>query len=145
MKIAVINQQKVKRLNLKAITRFIKNVLKNCGVAAGEISFLFCNDRFILKVNKKFFHRPLPTDVIAFPLDKDNLGEVVVSVERAVKVCKKYNNSWQEEFSLYVIHGILHLLGYEDTSPAKKKKMFKKQEEIFKKITMKDKRRGSIS
>jgi len=74
----------------------------------------------------------MPTDVIAFPLGKDNLGEVVVSVERAVKVCKKYNNPWEAEFSLYVIHGILHLLGYEDTSPAKKKAMFKKQDDIFK-------------
>ena len=87
----------------------------------------------------------MPTDVIAFPLDKNNLGEVAISVERAAKVCEKFNNSWHAEFSLYIIHGVLHLLGYEDTSPAKRKKMFKKQGEIFKKITMKDKRRGSIS
>lgn len=116
------------------IRRFVGNILKVSGVNPAEISFMFCDDRFISKLNKKFFHRSMPTDVIAFPLDNYNLGEVVISVERAVKACEEYGNLWQEEFSLYIIHGVLHLLGYEDTSPAKKKKMFKKQDEIFRKV-----------
>lgn len=134
MKIEIINYQKIKRLNRKTITHFIESVLKACDVKVDKILFIFCDDRFIVKLNKKFFHRSVPTDVIAFPLDNVNLGEVVVSVERAVKVCGQYNNSWHAEFSLYIIHGILHLLGYSDISLAKKKIMFKKQDEIFKKV-----------
>lgn len=134
MKIEITNQQTIKRIKRKETARFIKKVLNACKVAPEEISFVFCDDRFITKLNKKVFNRCVPTDVIAFPFDSDNLGEVVVSVERAIKVCAQYGNSWEEEFHLYIIHGILHLLGYEDTAPAKKKKMFRKQGEIFNKI-----------
>ena len=134
MKIEIINQQTLKRLNQKKIKLFVERVFAMCKVKPRAVSFLFCDDRFISGLNKKFFQRFIPTDVIAFPFDQDNLGEVVVSVERAVKVCAQYDNSWEEEFYFYIIHGVLHLLGYEDTTPAKKKKMFALQEKIFRKI-----------
>ena len=87
-------------------------------------------------LNQRFFNKKKATDVIAFPLgdnlDPDYLGEVVVSVETAVAECAKYNLIWEEELILYLIHGILHLLGFSDATKKKREVMGKKQNEILK-------------
>jgi probable rRNA maturation factor len=59
------------------------------------------------------------------------LGEVVVSVEEAVAVAEKLKIDWQVELLLYLIHGILHLIGFEDSTAVQRKKMEKKQREIL--------------
>jgi probable rRNA maturation factor len=83
-------------------------------------------------LNKKFFKRGAATDVIAFPLnEKGCFGEVIISVERAVKAAPRFGNTWQDEFLTYVIHGILHIWGYNDIKPKDRVKMFAKQDELF--------------
>jgi len=161
MKIELINQQRIKRINLKQLRKYLEKVLCLLFVPAGgwsqaeadqpmaeasgrkggnvsfqKASFLFCDNSFIKKLNKRYFKRVCATDVISFPLrddlDPDYLGEVVVSVEEAVKAAKKLKCKWQDELNLYLIHGILHLAGFDDTTQAKRKRMEKKQERILK-------------
>lgn len=143
MKIEIINQQGIKRINLKSLRKKLINAgavreppLQ--GLSGKKISVLLCDNKFIRKLNKRYFKRPSAADVIAFPLgdelNPDYLGEVVVSVEQAIKVSGKLKISWQEELLRYLIHGILHLSGYKDSSPRLRKIMEKKQEEILNKI-----------
>ena len=136
MKIEIINQQKVKRLNNKTLQ---KDILEVCRLlklpSSGTISFLFCDNKCIRSLSRKYFKKSSNTDVISFPL-RDNVddnywGEVVVSVEQAVNVAKSYGNSWQKEFMLYIIHGILHLTGYTDVKAKDRAKMKKKENQIL--------------
>ena len=132
MKIELISSQKLKAVAAKDLDVLVNKISGILKLPEKTISFLLCDDREIKKFNKKFFNRNVVTDVIAFALEDDTyFGEIIISVERALKVCAKYGNNWQDEFATYVIHGILHILGYDDTTAAKKKIMFKKQDEIL--------------
>ena len=139
MKIELINQQKIKRVNLKQLQKYLKKILIFLNISSKELSILLCDNVCIRKLNKKYFKKFSVTDVIAFPLTDDlgpnYLGEVVVSVEEAVNVAKKLKLKWQDELRLYLIHGILHLLGYDDCTKVSKLNMENKQENILKNIS----------
>jgi len=153
MVVEITNQQKVKRINLKQLNKYLKRIFvclsskdaclpARQGFALGgnilskKLSILLCDNAFIKKLNKKYFKKSSVTDVIAFPLadnlQPDYLGEVIVSVEEAVEVAKKIGCRWQDEVKLYLIHGILHLIGYDDRTNLKRALMEKKQEELLK-------------
>jgi len=138
MNIEILNQQKKKRLNINKIKKCINRILKIFGISSKKISFVFCDNEFIKKINKKYFKRNSATDVISFPLNdiyqKDYLGEVIISVEKASLEAKNYNHTFEEELLYYIIHGILHILGYKDYKSKEKEIMIKKQDEIFNKI-----------
>lgn len=134
-KISLINQQTVKKINRKKLYYCLKKVTSFLNISDQKISIIFCDNRFISAINKKFLKHLGPTDVISFPLkdtyDPDYLGEIIVSVEEAVKSAKKLNCPWQDELFLYVVHGILHLLGYKDYTLYQRKLMQKKQESVL--------------
>ena len=134
MKIEISNQQNLKRINLSQLRKYITKVCTFLHKPSAKISLLLCDNALIKDLNKKFFKKSNPTDVIAFPLkdkfNKDYLGEVVVSVEEAVKVSSKNGVSWKEELVLYIVHGILHLSGYCDKTRKEREKMERKQQKI---------------
>jgi len=135
MKIEIVNQQKAKRIEIKELSQKIKKALSFLGISSKKLSIFLCDDVFITKLNKKYFKKSCSTDVIAFPLsdnsEPDYLGEVVVSVEVAVGVSKDFGYSWQKELMLYIIHGILHLIGYNDRTRCQRDCMERKQKEIL--------------
>jgi len=144
--IELTNQQKIKRVNLKQLHKYLKKILvflsAEGGSASGgnisseKLSVLLCDNTLIKKLNKKYFKKSSATDVIAFPLtdglEPDYLGEVVASVEEAAHTAKKLGCKWQDELRLYLIHGILHLVGYDDCTKVKRARMEKMQEELLK-------------
>lgn len=90
------------------------------------------------EVNRQYLNHDYVTDVITFDLSDDivNLsslqGDVFICPQVAVDNAKEYGTTPLKETTLYVIHGILHLLGYDDKSPSKIKVMRKKEEELMK-------------
>jgi len=136
MVIELTNQQKIKRVNLKQLHKYLKKILVFLNIPSENLSILLCDNTLIKKLNKKYFKKPSVTDVIAFPLaddlEPDYLGEVVVSVEEAAHAAKKLGCKWQDELRLYLIHGILHLVGYDDCTKVKRARMEKEQEKILK-------------
>ena len=135
MKIEITNHQRIKRINLKLLKSYIKKIFALLNIPSKRVSFLFCDNTFIKKLNKKYFRKLIPTDVIAFPLsdnlDPGYLGEVVVSVQKAVETSVNFNHNWQTELILYLIHGVLHLVGYDDETKKGSKLMDKKQQVIL--------------
>jgi probable rRNA maturation factor len=108
-----------------------------------ELSILIVDDPQIAKLNKQYLHRNGPTNVIAFPMRTDPfsninpelLGDVVISIETAEKEGKSIGISMEERFTQLLVHGILHLLGYDhETTEQDADKMEKKSEEILKLI-----------
>jgi probable rRNA maturation factor len=137
--IEIINRQK-KRLGNNLLRQGVKKILKSLGISSGSVSLVFCGRGFIRQLNRKAFGCDNPTDVIAFPLaDRydDSIGEVIVCVPEAVAAAPEYGHTWQEELWLYIIHGILHLLGYKDGTKKERARMEKKQNALLTLITLK--------
>lgn len=120
-----------RRIPAAKIRRLARCILRGEGAGAASLSFAFVDDREIRKLNRKFLRHDFATDVLAFRLDGDVLGEVVISTDYAAKEARKRGIPWEEELLRYVAHGTLHLLGYDDHDPRKKRIMWKRQEEYL--------------
>ena len=92
----------------------------------------------LAKLHDQFFQDPTPTDCISFPLDQQHLGEIFVCAKTAVEYATKRNLPPYEELSLYVIHGILHCLGFDDLEPSEKRIMRKKEKRCMALIKTQD-------
>lgn len=139
----ISNRQKIKKINIKNLRKYLNQVFSYLAIKGKKASFVLSDNKFIINLNKEYFSKNQVTDVISFPLkddlDQNYLGEVVVSVEEAVAVAENLRLSWEKELLLYLIHGILHLLGFKDKTASQRKKMEKKQQEIiskFKKVKL---------
>ena len=118
MKVEIANLQKHYKIKDNKIKQVVEEVLGKKSSSA-KLSIAFVDNNEIKKLNKKYFDSDDVTDVIAFPLDnhKNALnGEIVVSVETAVDTADKENVDAEGEIILYVVHGLLHLLGYSDVN-----------------------------
>ena len=117
------------------------HVLKDQRIKHGTISFIFASDDILLKLKLEFFKKDYFTDVITFSLngyDKSFIeGEIYISLPRALENSKVYNQSYEEEVSRLIIHGCLHLVGYNDKSEEEKKVMKKMEEKYLDKIDFK--------
>ena len=105
-------------------------------LAAGKttISVAVVDDAAISKLNEEFLRPPGPTDVLSFLLERGDEfldGEVVVSAETALRMAPRYGWSAGEELLLYVIHGTLHLAGYDDATPQQRAMMRSRESEIW--------------
>ncbi|MGA2222246.1 MAG: rRNA maturation RNase YbeY [Verrucomicrobiia bacterium] len=86
-----------------------------------SLSIVLVNDETIAELNEQFHHTRGPTDILAF--EYDGLGELIISTERAVAHARRYRTTPARELALYVIHGILHLHGYDDLKPGQRQRM----------------------
>ena len=96
------------------------------------MNIVFVDDSFITNLNRDYIHKNSTTDVISFVLEEDsekkNLeGEVYVNPEQAKRQAQEYDVSWQNELFRVIIHGVLHLVGYDDQNSLDKKDMTKKE------------------
>lgn len=103
-----------------------------------EISVRFCGDSEMAALNARYRNVPEPTDVLAFPLNETGegggadslLGDVVVNLDAAREQAKEGGVPLQRELNELVVHGVLHLVGYRDDSPAEARQMAARQKEI---------------
>jgi len=92
-----------------------------------EVSVYFVTTKQICALHDEFFNDPSPTDCISFPIDEHHLGEIFVCPETALTYAKKHNLDPRKELTLYLVHGILHCLGFDDLTPPEKRRMRKKE------------------
>lgn len=95
----------------------VRLVLTEEGIAHGSISLAVVDDPTIHQLNRRYLQHDYPTDVLSFVLDQGPPGlegEVIVSADMAAATCHRYRWRSQDELLLYVIHGTLHLVGYDD-------------------------------
>ena len=117
--------------NLKHFIEFIfKKELQNLG----SINYIFCSDKAILEINKKYLNHDFYTDVITFDLSLDNKaisGEVYISIERIRDNAKQLGVSIKSELHRVLFHAALHLCGYKDKKKKDKEIMRKKENELL--------------
>lgn len=95
------------------------------GCPAGELSLAFLTDAALARIHADFLSDPTPTDVITFEGNPSlsSAGEICVSADTAANYAKLHDRNFSEELTLYVVHGWLHLAGYDDLKPQKKRQM----------------------
>jgi probable rRNA maturation factor len=119
------------------LRRIVKTVLRSCRRKASlEIPVVFVDNRQIRALSRKFIGEDHETDVIAFPYDDPNLpfGELYISLPMAKHNAMKFKQPYKAEVVRLIVHGTLHLLGYDDHKAADKKMMWAKQEKLVAKL-----------
>ena len=134
MEVSIVNLQKKVRIPKAAILSRTKKVLRHEGLYQGQLTIVFVSDPTIKKLNQKFLKHRTATDVLTFDYSKnkkDFAGEIIISADTTHRQAKTYQVSFRQEIILYVIHGILHLLGFDDHRPADIRRMRKKETELM--------------
>lgn len=125
------------RVLLRRITRAIL-AAERPGRSA-EISLNFVRDAEIRQLNRDYHGSDSYTDVLAFPLERSEkkiIADIVVSTDTAVRQAGEFNTSLRHEVYLYVIHGMLHICGYDDLAPGDRAVMRRKEREYLRKFNL---------
>lgn len=104
--------------NPQALSFWISETILQENYELGELTYVFCDDEYLHKLNMQFLNHDTLTDIISFDnsLGKQIHGEIYISTERVQENAIAYGVSFQEELHRVVIHGVLHFCGYKDKS-----------------------------
>lgn len=128
MNIFVFNRQKDLKVSSKAVKALVGAVLAHEQAEGGEISIYLVSEKKICELHDEFFGDPSPTDCISFPLEKTPLsGEIFICPKTAIIYAESHGLDPYQELALYVVHGLLHLLGFDDIEPKQRRLMRKKE------------------
>lgn len=137
MSIRIFNEDIDFRLKgWKKIKKLVEKVICEEKKVPGDLVFILTNDRFLRKLNREYLKHNYNTDVISFNLGNELIkidGEIYISIETVKRNAINYKVSYNCELLRVIIHGVLHLCGYEDKGVVKKREM-KKREEYWLKI-----------
>ena|ERR1051326_2401192 len=116
------------------VSKFLLSVIKKEKKKAGNINFIFCSDKFLLTLNKKFLKHNTLTDIITFQYPSERLSaEIFISIPRVKENAKKFNVNFENELNRVMIHGVLHLCGYKDKNK-KEKFQIREKENLYLKL-----------
>ena len=123
--------------NSNQISLWLNNVTEEEGKQIGELVYVFCKDDYLLEKNIQFLNHNTLTDVITFDYCKGKIvnGDILVSTERVTENSKIYKVNYLTELHRVMVHGLLHLLGYNDKTEKEEKQIRKKEAYYLKKIS----------
>lgn len=117
--------------NKTALRSWFNAVAENENYAIEELNYIFCDDAFLLEMNVHYLKHDTLTDVITFDNAIENkkiIGDIYISIERIKENAAKYKVTASNELHRVMVHGLLHLCGFKDKSPATKKAMTTKED-----------------
>ena len=113
------------------LIEWFSTILETEHKKAGLINFIFCNDNYLLKLNRKFLNKNTYTDILAFQNNETNepiSGDIFISIQRVNENSTIFNTTFSEELKRVMAHGILHLSGYIDNTKTEKDVMREKED-----------------
>lgn len=118
----------------KKLSTFLQTLIrgKRTDVKKIELTYIFCNDDYLLEINKEFLNHDTLTDIITFDMSEDPStlqGEIYISIDRVKENAAKFETSYNQELHRVIFHGALHLCGFKDKKAADKE-MMRKQEDL---------------
>jgi len=130
------DQIKFRIRNLKEVKRFLDKVIRDEERVPGDLLFILSDDESVLNINREFLKHDSCTDVIAFDNSVGEVvnGEIYISIDTVRKNAREYGCSIMEETVRVMIHGLLHLCGYDDIQEKDRKIMLMKQELLVEQI-----------
>lgn len=132
LQIALTDEQSRLQIDPTRLRTAVETVLSGEGISSGEISLAVVDDEAIHELNRRWLEHDEPTDVLSFVLEEADgyrEGEIIVSADTALARSGEFGWSAHDELLLYVIHGALHLVGYDDKRPTDREQM--RQRERF--------------
>ena len=139
MDILIRNNQLLREIDETEVVTLMGSIIKDLGCSDdSELSVLFTTDEEIQRLNFEFRRLNEPTNVLSFPMlgvgPVDAIGDIAVSIPTAVREAREYEITESERLCRLLIHGLLHLLGYDhEVSKEEEDKMFAKEEELMQK------------
>ena len=141
--VTIINSLKrpqAKLVNFELLRRIVSAVLKQISAACNrKLNVCVVSSTEITRLNETFLHHKGPTDVITFDYSNDASpgaisGEIVICLDEAFLQAASFGTTWQSELVRYVVHGILHLRGYDDCSLTERRKMRRAEDILMRKL-----------
>lgn len=126
-------------IDIKDIETLLNNTVKFLSIEEAIFNVIIVNDEKIHEINREYRNVDRPTDVISFALEDDKtmtsevriLGDIYVSIDTARRQAYEYYNTEKEELRFLIIHGLLHLLGYDHMNESDEKEMMSLEEEVL--------------
>ena len=120
-------------LSWEKVTPWLEELCAKHGYNAGDISYLFCNDDYLLEINQQYLNHDTLTDIITFDytFGKKVSADILISLERIEDNAKDFNVTYKQELCRVMAHGVLHCIGFKDKSESEAKKMRQAEEEAI--------------
>lgn len=117
----------------KKVQKWLSEVIFRRGKSVGNINYLFCDDEYLLGVNRQYLNHDTYTDIITFDYVVGGLisGDILISFERVGENAAKYGVPFEQELHRVIVHGVLHLLGQGDKSDEEAAQMRRLEEEAL--------------
>ena len=124
---------KFPKIKRREISNWIKSVAASYNKKIGEIACVFCSDKKILEINMQYLNHDYYTDIITFDYSEGNIisGDLFISLDTVHSNAEKFATNYNEELCRVIIHGILHLCGFNDKSAEEEKVMREKENEAL--------------
>jgi rRNA maturation RNase YbeY len=120
--------------NESKVSKWLNKAVESEGFSVGEIVFAFFNDKDLKSLNIRYLDHDYYTDVISFNDSKGTVlnGNIAVSVERVLENSKKFKTSFEDELLRVMVHGLLHFMGFNDSSMTETQQMRDKEDDNLK-------------
>lgn len=120
--VTVTNRQRRLKVNTRWLAEVARRALEFIEDADSQLSVVLIDDTAMAKLNEKYHATAGPTDILTFDYGEGQ-GELIISVEHARSQARRFRTTPRRELALYVVHGILHLHGYNDVTPRERRRM----------------------
>lgn len=140
----VANRQRTKKINTRLLKKIINDLFQDLEIAGAELGIALVGAKEMARVNWQFLQHEGSTDVITFDhAEKRKVksgkrkilhGELFICVDDAVQQAKEFGTNWQSEVVRYVVHGVLHLLGYDDLKPHLRRTMKREENRLVRRL-----------
>ena len=119
--------------NKTIVSNWLNNCIQDLDYKTGEISIIFCSDDYLLDINKKYLNHEYFTDIITFNYNEKNtiIGDLFISIDRVRENAKELKVDFNNELFRVIIHGVLHLCGYNDKTQDQQKEIRAKEDEFL--------------
>lgn len=116
----------------RLINKWLREVAAGRGYELGELNYIFCSDAYLLAINRQFLGHDYETDIITFDNSEDYLletgrrgvsADIYISIDTVRLNGKAYGEGFERELHRVIVHGLLHLIGYDDTTVWKQQRM----------------------
>ena len=127
------------KLRYRIISPWLKQVVAKFGYITGELTYIFCDDEYLKEINLKYLNHDFYTDIVTFDYREGNVvsGDMFISINRVKENSELFKCNLNDEFLRVIVHGLLHLLGYTDSTSFEKETLRKIENEcifMFKEI-----------
>ena len=144
MDVLIINRQRTKKINTRLLKQIVEELFAELEITSAELGIHLVGAKKMAQVNRQFLGHEGSTDVITFDHSSANsqlpspnspiYGELFICVDEAVAQAKEFGTDWSSEVVRYLVHGVLHLLGYDDLQPDLRRAMKREENRLLRRL-----------